>query len=37
MKLPQETNLLPGHGDPSTLADEMETNPYVQAAVGVGE
>lgn len=34
MKLPPETNLLPGHGDPSTLADEMETNPYVRAAVG---
>jgi glyoxylase-like metal-dependent hydrolase (beta-lactamase superfamily II) len=34
MKLPPQTTLLPGHGDPSTLADEMETNSYVITAVG---
>jgi hydroxyacylglutathione hydrolase len=33
MKLPSETHLLPGHGDPSTLAEESETNPYVREAV----
>ena len=33
MKLPPETHLLPGHCDPSTLADEMGTNEYVRAAV----
>ena len=35
MKLPPETTLLPGHGHPSTLAEEMETNPYVRAAAGL--
>lgn len=34
MKLPLETTLLPGHGEPSTLHDEMETNLYVRAALG---
>jgi hydroxyacylglutathione hydrolase len=34
MKLPPETSLLPGHCDASTLAHEMENNPYVRAAVG---
>lgn len=33
MKLPGDTRLLPGHGDPSTLRYELETNPYVQQAV----
>ena len=33
MKLPGETRLLPGHGDASTLADELQTNPYVQQAM----
>lgn len=33
MKLPGETRLLPGHCEPSTLAAELETNPYVQEAV----
>lgn len=31
MKLPPETQLLPGHGQPSTLADEAKENPYVRA------
>jgi len=30
MKLPDETRLLPGHGEPSTLGDERRENPYVQ-------
>ena len=33
MQLPGDTTLLPGHGNPSTLREELETNPYVQAAV----
>jgi glyoxylase-like metal-dependent hydrolase (beta-lactamase superfamily II) len=33
MKLPGDTTLLPGHGHPSTLREELEMNPYVQAAV----
>lgn len=33
MELPPSTQLLPGHGDPSTLAEERDTNPYVQAAL----
>jgi glyoxylase-like metal-dependent hydrolase (beta-lactamase superfamily II) len=35
MALPPETQLLPGHGSPGTLADELETNPYVRAATGL--
>ena len=31
--LPPQTHLLPGHGDPSTLNDERQTNPYVQEAL----
>ena len=34
MRLPPETQLLPGHCSPSTLADERESNPYVRAAMG---
>lgn len=33
MQLPEDTNLLPGHGSPSTLADERENNPFVQDAL----
>jgi hydroxyacylglutathione hydrolase len=33
MKLPPDTRLLPGHGDPSTLGHELETNQYVQEAM----
>jgi glyoxylase-like metal-dependent hydrolase (beta-lactamase superfamily II) len=33
MRLPGDTTLLPGHGHPSTLREELELNPYVQAAV----
>ena len=35
MALPAETRLLPGHGSPSTLAAELETNPYVREALGL--
>jgi len=37
MQLPPPTQLLPGHGDPSTLAEERDTNPYVQEALEEGE
>jgi hydroxyacylglutathione hydrolase len=33
MRLPPDTRLLPGHGQPSTLADERCDNPYVQDAL----
>lgn len=33
MRLPGDTTLLPGHGQPSTLREELETNPYVQQAM----
>lgn len=36
MKLPAETQLLAGHGDPSTLRHELETNEYVQEAMREG-
>lgn len=35
MQLPPDTRLLPGHGDIGTLADELETNPYVRAVMGL--
>ena len=35
MALPPKTRLLPGHGSPSTLAEELETNPYVREAMGM--
>ena len=34
MRLPPETQLLPGHCSASTLADERQTNPYVRAVIG---
>ena len=37
MALPPDTNLLPGHGPPSTLAEEREENPYVQEALAGAE
>jgi glyoxylase-like metal-dependent hydrolase (beta-lactamase superfamily II) len=33
MQLPGDTQLLPGHGQPSTLDDERRSNPYVQEAL----
>ena len=30
MHLPPETRLLPGHGEPTTLAQERQTNPFVR-------
>jgi len=35
MALPRDTRLLPGHGDVGTLGDELDTNPYVRAAMGL--
>jgi glyoxylase-like metal-dependent hydrolase (beta-lactamase superfamily II) len=37
MRLPDETRLLPGHGDPSTIGYERETNEYVQAMIEADE
>jgi hydroxyacylglutathione hydrolase len=33
MALPDDTTLLPGHGQPSRLADERRSNPFVQEAL----
>ncbi len=33
MKLPLDTRLLPGHGDPSTLSDELAMNQFVKQIV----
>jgi hydroxyacylglutathione hydrolase len=33
MQLPDDTQLLPGHGEPSTLGDERHENPYVREAL----
>jgi hydroxyacylglutathione hydrolase len=35
MRLPPETQLLPGHCSASTLAQERQTNPYVRAVLGL--
>jgi glyoxylase-like metal-dependent hydrolase (beta-lactamase superfamily II) len=35
MKLPGDTKLWPGHCGPSTLDEELRTNPYVREALGV--
>jgi glyoxylase-like metal-dependent hydrolase (beta-lactamase superfamily II) len=35
MRLPPQTQLLPGHCSASTLADERESNPYVRAVLGL--
>lgn len=37
MRLPDETRLLPGHGDPSTIGYERESNEYVQAMIEADE
>lgn len=33
MTLPDDTQLLPGHGEPTTLGHERKTNPYLQLAL----
>lgn len=33
MTLPPDTRLFPGHGNPSTLAEELQSNPYVREAM----
>lgn len=33
MRLPPDTTLLPGHGQPGTLRQELDTNPYVREAM----
>ncbi len=35
MALPGHTRLLPGHGEPSTLDHERQTNPYVRSILGL--
>ena len=35
MGLPDETQLMPGHGDPSTIGEEREMNPYVREALSL--
>jgi len=35
MKLPPATRLLPGHGQPSTLAEELKSNPFVREAIAI--
>jgi len=35
--VPPDTRLLPGHGDVGTLEDELQTNPYVRAVMGLEE
>src|SRR4051794_14861905 len=35
MRLPDDTQLLPGHCSPGTLAQERETNPYVRAVLNL--
>jgi glyoxylase-like metal-dependent hydrolase (beta-lactamase superfamily II) len=35
MKLPPETRIHPGHTDPTTVADELEHNPFVRVWRGV--
>jgi hydroxyacylglutathione hydrolase len=36
MRLPDDTTLLPGHGQPSTLGEERQNNEYVIAALAAG-
>ena len=35
IQLPGETQLLPGHGHPSLLSEELESNSYVREALGL--
>jgi hydroxyacylglutathione hydrolase len=35
MKLPVETRLLAGHGQPSLLGEERDENPYVREALHI--
>jgi glyoxylase-like metal-dependent hydrolase (beta-lactamase superfamily II) len=37
LKLPAETRIHPGHTDPTTVADELEHNPFVRIWRGVDE
>jgi glyoxylase-like metal-dependent hydrolase (beta-lactamase superfamily II) len=37
MQLPPETRLLPGHGEPGTLGEEIAGNPYVRQAMEEAE
>jgi glyoxylase-like metal-dependent hydrolase (beta-lactamase superfamily II) len=35
LKLPPETRIYPGHTDPTTVADELESNPFVRIWRGI--
>ena len=35
LKLPPETRIYPGHTDPTTVADELEHNPFVRVWRGL--
>jgi hydroxyacylglutathione hydrolase len=35
LKLPAETRIYPGHTDPTTVADELESNPFVRIWRGI--
>jgi glyoxylase-like metal-dependent hydrolase (beta-lactamase superfamily II) len=37
MKFPKETRILPGHTDPTTVAEEWEENPFIRLWRGVDE
>jgi hydroxyacylglutathione hydrolase len=37
MKLPPETRIHPGHKEPSTIADEWESNPFIRVWRGLDE
>jgi hydroxyacylglutathione hydrolase len=36
MRLPPDTTLLPGHGEPTTLGEEAQTNAYVRGMIRAG-
>ena len=35
MELPEDTRILPGHGDISSLAEERKANPFVREILGL--
>lgn len=37
MRLPEDTQLLPGHGDITTLGEQLRINPFVRMAIEHGE
>lgn len=37
MQLPEDTQLLPGHGDITTLGEQLRINPFVRMAIEHGK